>query len=127
MRSRSSVTLRSGSASEAGTWSRSSVGSVTASRSCAGSPSMPCADSAATSSRVAIHYQAVMSVQLPYRRRHSDRACTAETDIDQKNQGRKRRRQFTKMGEDQCLFFFQAEDGIRDLTVTRVQTCALPI
>src|SRR5688572_31194747 len=24
-------------------------------------------------------------------------------------------------------FFFQAEDGIRDLTVTRVQTCALPI
>src|SRR5688572_31702234 len=33
----------------------------------------------------------------------------------------------------QCLccgaygFFFQAEDGIRDLTVTGVQTCALPI
>src|SRR2546430_10094132 len=26
-----------------------------------------------------------------------------------------------------CLFFFQAEDGIRDLTVTGVQTCALPI
>src|SRR5437867_6859768 len=25
------------------------------------------------------------------------------------------------------LFFFQAEDGIRDRTVTRVQTCALPI
>src|SRR5688572_33079470 len=24
-------------------------------------------------------------------------------------------------------FFFQAEDGIRDLTVTGVQTCALPI
>src|SRR5207248_8932633 len=24
-------------------------------------------------------------------------------------------------------FFFQAEDGIRDRTVTRVQTCALPI
>src|SRR5205085_9053835 len=24
-------------------------------------------------------------------------------------------------------FFFQAEDGIRDLTVTVVQTCALPI
>src|SRR2546430_6954106 len=34
-------------------------------------------------------------------------------------------------GEDKvwcCLFFFfQAEDGIRDLTVTGVQTCALPI
>src|SRR2546430_12594150 len=31
--------------------------------------------------------------------------------------------------ESQCVsfFFFQAEDGIRDLTVTGVQTCALPI
>src|SRR2546427_5369520 len=32
---------------------------------------------------------------------------------------------------DVCMlvifFFFQAEDGIRDLTVTGVQTCALPI
>src|SRR2546430_9334831 len=29
---------------------------------------------------------------------------------------------------DMCFFFFfQAEDGIRDLTVTGVQTCALPI
>src|SRR5260370_10732867 len=26
-----------------------------------------------------------------------------------------------------CLFFFQAEDGIRDSSVTGVQTCALPI
>src|SRR5437762_11423780 len=26
-----------------------------------------------------------------------------------------------------CLFFFQAEDGIRDTSVTGVQTCALPI
>src|SRR5438874_3128536 len=26
-----------------------------------------------------------------------------------------------------CSFFFQAEDGIRDLYVTGVQTCALPI
>src|SRR5206468_6838661 len=26
-----------------------------------------------------------------------------------------------------CFFFFQAEDGIRDLIVTGVQTCALPI
>src|SRR2546430_2496991 len=34
-------------------------------------------------------------------------------------------------GDDQRAtvwdFFFQAEDGIRDLTVTGVQTCALPI
>src|SRR2546430_4319303 len=28
---------------------------------------------------------------------------------------------------DVDFFFFQAEDGIRDLTVTGVQTCALPI
>src|SRR5256886_8299298 len=28
---------------------------------------------------------------------------------------------------DVLVFFFQAEDGIRDLTVTGVQTCALPI
>src|SRR2546430_14199136 len=28
---------------------------------------------------------------------------------------------------DPGFFFFQAEDGIRDLTVTGVQTCALPI
>src|SRR5205809_474813 len=26
-----------------------------------------------------------------------------------------------------CIFFFQAEDGIRDVAVTGVQTCALPI
>src|SRR2546430_12617748 len=36
------------------------------------------------------------------------------------------------MSQRSCLcvfffFFFQAEDGIRDLTVTGVQTCALPI
>src|SRR2546430_7369107 len=31
-------------------------------------------------------------------------------------------------GSSLCrIFFFQAEDGIRDLTVTGVQTCALPI
>src|SRR2546430_4543543 len=30
-------------------------------------------------------------------------------------------------GNDSRVFFFQAEDGIRDLTVTGVQTCALPI
>src|SRR2546430_9886251 len=34
----------------------------------------------------------------------------------------------TKAARDICFFFFfQAEDGIRDLTVTGVQTCALPI
>src|SRR2546430_9673578 len=31
------------------------------------------------------------------------------------------------MGRCVFIFFFQAEDGIRDLTVTGVQTCALPI
>src|SRR5256886_8291666 len=31
------------------------------------------------------------------------------------------------LGGHVSVFFFQAEDGIRDLTVTGVQTCALPI
>src|SRR5256885_7709825 len=31
------------------------------------------------------------------------------------------------MVSDYCVFFFQAEDGIRDYKVTGVQTCALPI
>src|SRR2546430_7980877 len=33
----------------------------------------------------------------------------------------------TTLAPAPCRFFFQAEDGIRDLTVTGVQTCALPI
>src|SRR2546421_6648061 len=32
-----------------------------------------------------------------------------------------------RLAESCLLFFFQAEDGIRDLIVTGVQTCALPI
>src|SRR6266487_5694094 len=32
-----------------------------------------------------------------------------------------------KRGGEVCVFFFQAEDGIRDGRVTGVQTCALPI
>src|SRR2546430_5467339 len=32
-----------------------------------------------------------------------------------------------KIDDYMSFFFFQAEDGIRDLTVTGVQTCALPI
>src|SRR5206468_7977237 len=34
---------------------------------------------------------------------------------------------FTYVLFDLVFFFFQAEDGIRDLIVTGVQTCALPI
>mgnify|MGYP007135091516 CR=1 FL=1 len=30
-------------------------------------------------------------------------------------------------GHEPSYFFFQAEDGIRDVAVTGVQTCALPI
>src|SRR2546430_554668 len=47
-----------------------------------------------------------------------------EQSIQQKcqNVARKRLEQY-----DNHVFFFQAEDGIRDLTVTGVQTCALPI
>src|SRR5256886_1560966 len=36
-------------------------------------------------------------------------------------------RQQVGSGVGSAFFFFQAEDGIRDLTVTGVQTCALPI
>src|SRR5207249_9070807 len=32
-----------------------------------------------------------------------------------------------RYAEKRCIFFFQAEDGIRDRNVTGVQTCALPI
>src|SRR2546430_4045690 len=41
-----------------------------------------------------------------------------------------KRRKVYRMGTGYAvivIFFFQAEDGIRDLTVTGVQTCALPI
>src|SRR5260370_29747043 len=31
------------------------------------------------------------------------------------------------LASSRCFFFFQAEDGIRDSSVTGVQTCALPI
>src|SRR6266576_1536227 len=34
---------------------------------------------------------------------------------------------FIRRGYGMFFFFFQAEDGIRDLYVTGVQTCALPI
>src|SRR2546430_629879 len=34
---------------------------------------------------------------------------------------------FMRASIKMIVFFFQAEDGIRDLTVTGVQTCALPI
>src|SRR2546430_12163398 len=37
------------------------------------------------------------------------------------------RRQHKCRGSCLVVVFFQAEDGIRDLTVTGVQTCALPI
>src|SRR2546429_1866929 len=32
-----------------------------------------------------------------------------------------------RVDSEWCFFFFQAEDGIRDVAVTGVQTCALPI
>src|SRR2546430_944012 len=46
-----------------------------------------------------------------------------DTSVNAANQG-------VSVGADiacDAVFFFQAEDGIRDLTVTGVQTCALPI
>ena len=34
---------------------------------------------------------------------------------------------FMRLSPCWSIFFFQAEDGIRDVAVTGVQTCALPI
>src|SRR5260370_32397305 len=34
---------------------------------------------------------------------------------------------YDAIGSESLFFFFQAEDGIRDSSVTGVQTCALPI
>src|SRR5258707_2829593 len=39
----------------------------------------------------------------------------------------KETKKFAGVGWRFLLFFFQAEDGIRDIGVTGVQTCALPI
>src|SRR2546430_4283050 len=52
------------------------------------------------------------------------RQCKATFQFD-----RMGTRMIDEMGAESmlCAFFFQAEDGIRDLTVTGVQTCALPI
>src|SRR5205823_8166363 len=41
--------------------------------------------------------------------------------------GRERLWDVVPQNDDSCVFFFQAEDGIRDKLVTGVQTCALPI
>src|SRR2546430_5334666 len=43
------------------------------------------------------------------------------------NARRNASRQSASRTRSSLFFFFQAEDGIRDLTVTGVQTCALPI
>src|SRR2546430_11363721 len=51
--------------------------------------------------------------------RRSRKALTGPLDIFASSWG--------SMGLCHIIFFFQAEDGIRDLTVTGVQTCALPI
>src|SRR2546422_2223635 len=36
-------------------------------------------------------------------------------------------KKYQNQGVSLSVFFFQAEDGIRDVAVTGVQTCALPI
>src|SRR2546430_8303372 len=60
----------------------------------------------------------------------SDREWSSRDSKGPFDQSRRVRRHLQKR-EVVCVvwffFFFQAEDGIRDLTVTGVQTCALPI
>src|SRR2546430_9206206 len=57
--------------------------------------------------------------------RESSKALAREMhpEIESKNQ----QQMFAYREMSEQVFFFQAEDGIRDLTVTGVQTCALPI
>src|SRR2546430_5139005 len=52
---------------------------------------------------------------------------TGGTDIAADQTARSLTQILEYMCIDHVVFFFQAEDGIRDLTVTGVQTCALPI
>src|SRR5690349_4347787 len=63
--------------------------------------------------------------------RHSDRArgwlFTTLRNLFLKTVDRAGPVAATNLGLDLEIFFFQAEDGIRDLYVTGVQTCALPI
>src|SRR5256885_10424045 len=55
-------------------------------------------------------------------------ACSQDGE---KNEGQQRHAAFHRRDETftgtSIIFFFQAEDGIRDYKVTGVQTCALPI
>src|SRR2546430_8961299 len=47
--------------------------------------------------------------------------------MNKNSTGEARTKFYESMFSCALIFFFQAEDGIRDLTVTGVQTCALPI
>src|SRR2546430_5255942 len=55
-------------------------------------------------------------------RAHSTRSASAITPVTTVSKNSIRAKFMNR-----CVFFFQAEDGIRDFTVTGVQTCALPI
>src|SRR5256886_3022140 len=50
-----------------------------------------------------------------------------EIELDRRKRSLGRGVRVWLLRDDDLFFFFQAEDGIRDLTVTGVQTCALPI
>src|SRR5205085_663838 len=55
-----------------------------------------------------------------------ERASADASSAGMVDAGFENQKELTKMQLDNH-FFFEAEDGIRDLTVTGVQTCALPI
>src|SRR2546428_10358284 len=52
---------------------------------------------------------------------------TGRTVSSETGRRRDNRSESNSTSEGPDWFFFQAEDGIRDVAVTRVQTCALPI
>src|SRR5256886_3917253 len=55
------------------------------------------------------------------------RRVRADWESRRRGYGPRHRLALTRSRAERSFFFFQAEDGIRDLTVTGVQTCALPI
>src|SRR2546430_16821526 len=62
-----------------------------------------------------------------YRPSSTPTSARAQNRPEGSVEGSEKRNRAAKVHWWLFFFFFQAEDGIRDLTVTGVQTCALPI
>src|SRR6266576_5330740 len=95
----------------------------------------PCVPNAVRESHVSTRRRCCASQEYsssdPPLREPNRRACRDESIRDPKDEKPARGRMSPQQALDPALdrraFFFQAQDGIRDLYVTGVQTCALPI